>query len=322
MALYCIGSAGSSVVAIQRRLKAFGNYPGPIDGVFGRGTAAAVRTFQTSNHLVVDGRVGEGTWAALFPAVESPAPACLASESVAYRCLALTGAFESSRAFPDCFAGISGNFDNQGLSLGVLQWNLGQGTVQRLLQKVDAAHPDILGRVFGENYPPVRAKFSQPRGQQPDGARDIQSPRFWIAEPWKSQFQALGREKTFQDIQVAFASSIFSDAQALCVECDLKSVHGTALMTDIKVQNGSISAAVKAQIQADVEQLDPALSPEQAEIPRMQIMANRRAGAASPEWGEDGRARKLTIANGEGTVHGRPYNLEADFAVGMASPEN
>ncbi len=50
---------------------------------------------------------------------------------------------------------------------------------------------------------------------------------------------------------------------------------------------------------------------------KLRIVANRRAEAANPQWIEDVRTRKLCIANGEGTVHGRFYNLEDQFGIGL-----
>ncbi len=51
---------------IQRRLKALGFDPGPLDGIRGRLTIAAVRAFQRADGLVVDGIAGPKTQAALF----------------------------------------------------------------------------------------------------------------------------------------------------------------------------------------------------------------------------------------------------------------
>ena len=57
---------GSDVEAAQRRLDTWGFSPGPIDGLYGRRTEAAVREFQASRGLKVDGIVGPRTWSALF----------------------------------------------------------------------------------------------------------------------------------------------------------------------------------------------------------------------------------------------------------------
>ena len=61
-----------SVIDLQRRLAALGFDPGPLDGVRGRLTIAAVKAFQASRGLVVDGLAGPVTWAALQAAAEKP----------------------------------------------------------------------------------------------------------------------------------------------------------------------------------------------------------------------------------------------------------
>ena len=47
----------------------------------------------------------------------------------------------------------------------------------------------------------------------------------------------------------------------------------------------------------------------------MVIIANRRADAARTPYIEDARARKLTIARGRGSVHGRYYDPAVDYAL-------
>jgi peptidoglycan hydrolase-like protein with peptidoglycan-binding domain len=53
------------VSELQRLLAAKGFDPGPVDGIFGPRTAAAVKAYQRSRRLVVDGVVGPKTWGAL-----------------------------------------------------------------------------------------------------------------------------------------------------------------------------------------------------------------------------------------------------------------
>jgi peptidoglycan hydrolase-like protein with peptidoglycan-binding domain len=54
-----------SVQAIQWRLRGYGYYYGPIDGVWGAGTEAAIERFQQSRGLQVDGQPGPQTVASL-----------------------------------------------------------------------------------------------------------------------------------------------------------------------------------------------------------------------------------------------------------------
>jgi peptidoglycan hydrolase-like protein with peptidoglycan-binding domain/DNA invertase Pin-like site-specific DNA recombinase len=61
------GQRGGSprVRVVQRRLRQLGQRPGPIDGLFGPKTEAAVERFQRTSHLVADGVVGSHTLGAL-----------------------------------------------------------------------------------------------------------------------------------------------------------------------------------------------------------------------------------------------------------------
>ena len=59
------GSRGDDVIKVQKRLKQWGYYSGSVDGIFGSGTLAAVKSFQRKNGRTADGIVGPKTAAAL-----------------------------------------------------------------------------------------------------------------------------------------------------------------------------------------------------------------------------------------------------------------
>ena len=317
MPAYRRGSKGPEVGRIQTRLKELGFYRGPIDGDFGGGMESAVRSFQKAEQLPIDGIVGPQTWKRLHPQEEIPSPSLL-QRPLTYRCLALTGAFETSAPVPDCFAGLSGDFDGQGLSFGALQWNIGQGSLQPLLQEMNKTHPEILEEIFDEFCPVLLAMLKWDRDEQLAWARSIQTNRRWVVEPWRGLFKALGRREEFQAIQVRHAAELHQPALRLCEIYGVRSERAVALMFDISVQNGSISDHVRAHIEHDFKRLGPAGNPDQDEVARLRIVANRRAEAAKLEWVEDVRRRKLTIANGEGTVHGSYYNLEEQYGIRLA----
>lgn len=251
-------------------------------------------------------------------------PAPLTGKGLDYRCVALTGTFETGKGPPECFCGIAGDFDKQGISFGVLQWNFGQGSLQPLLQEMIETHADIMESIFGPNFRTVREAVQM--SQSPDGkeeliafARSIQHlVTHRIHEPWLGYARALGRTSQFQAIQVKHAGKVFQRALDLASDFDVGSERAVALMFDIVTQNGSIRAVTKAQIRSDVEQVPRNLSAEEHEVSVLRIIANRRAEASNPMWVDDVRRRKLCIANGRGTVHGLPIDLEADFAIGLS----
>jgi hypothetical protein len=88
-------------------------------------------------------------------------------------------------------------------------------------------------------------------------------------------------------------------------------------MFDIKVQNGSISGAVRLQINEDFDKLVSGPDQKHLEVEKMRIVANRRAEASNPRWVEDVRSRKLCCAEGKGKVHGVNYDLEAQFGISL-----
>lgn len=314
MVVYKIGSKGEEVKRIQERLKELGYYRGPIDGEFGGGTYAAVKAFQRAKKITADDMVGSETWKGLFKE-EIPEPS-IQRQSLDYKSLAVTGSFETGKGVPECFAGLGGDFDGQGMSLGVLQWNFGQDTLQPLLKDMIKKHPRMMREIFQKNYKTLIESLNSDKQELMAFVRSIQHPvQHYLYEPWRGMFKTLGRTGEFQKIQVEYADKLFKTAVKLSSEYDLWSERAVTLMFDIKVQNGSISNLVKTQILSDFEDLPKGLSGEELEVEKMKVVANRRAEASNPKWIEDVRARKLCCANGEGRVHGIPYDLEEQFGV-------
>ncbi|MDP3482374.1 MAG: hypothetical protein Q8S05_03580 [Sulfuricella sp.] len=88
MSTYRLGSNGEEVERIRAHLSELGFYRGPL------------------------------TWRALFGRT-IPSPA-IAAKPLDYQCLALTGSLESDSPLPECFAGLSGDFDGQGTGFGAV----------------------------------------------------------------------------------------------------------------------------------------------------------------------------------------------------------
>jgi peptidoglycan L-alanyl-D-glutamate endopeptidase CwlK len=80
------GSGGPEVADLQDKLRARGFDPGPSDGSFGPGTAAAVEAFQRSAGLGADGVVGPQTAAALGLVEPAPVASAIPAVTVAMVC--------------------------------------------------------------------------------------------------------------------------------------------------------------------------------------------------------------------------------------------
>ena len=306
-----LGTNSPDVASVQTRLIALGLYSGAVDSIYSANVQSAVKAFQTANGLPADGIVGNQTWAALFPADLAGAP-------IAQRCLALTGTFETSALPPNCFAGLAGDFDGQGLSFGALQWNIGQSTLQPMLSEMAANHSSVLSSLFGSNLAALTAMLTSPLAQQLAWVRSIQDPaRHTISDPWKSLFKSLGLTAEYQEIQIAYAATRQTAAAQLCQRFGVSTERAQALMFDINVQNGSIKSTAETAIRADFAAIPSTAAPMDAELAKLQSIANRVAEASNPKFVENVRARKLTIANGTGTVNGTAYNLEQQFGIAL-----
>jgi Putative peptidoglycan binding domain len=305
------GMSGAAVQRVEEFLSSLKLYRGIVDGSFGGGVESAVKTYQNQQGLAPSGLVDPGTWSHMFPGVPPPVSE-VASRPLAERCLALTGSFETGKYPPDCFCGITGDFDQMGLSFGALQWNLGQGTLQPLLMQMFDQHADVARDIFHEHFDTVASLRSAALPDQLAFTRSVQN-RSMLQEPWQGMLTALGRTPEFQFIQTDHAARIFQQGLKMCGDYGLVSERAAALMFDIATQGGSISTIVRAQILADFSHLQ--VNAPDTEVAKMCIVANRRAAASLPQYVDDVRTRKLTVANGSGVVHGIFYDLADMFGL-------
>lgn len=80
-----------TVLDVQRALAARGYNPGPADGVRGRRTIAAIKSFQAAHGLKPDGIVGPNTLRVLFPGTQAePLPVALSTDAAPWLTLART----------------------------------------------------------------------------------------------------------------------------------------------------------------------------------------------------------------------------------------
>jgi hypothetical protein len=116
----------------------------------------------------------------------------------------------------------------------------------------------------------------------------------------------LGQFSQVQQIQrQAARDHYFTPALDTARKFTLASELGLALCFDIHVQNGGIGTDAQSDI-------DEALAATKfaSELATRVIIANAVANNAQSEFRNDVRRRKLTLATGQGMVHGANYVLE------------
>lgn len=244
--------------------------------------------------------------------------------SLEQRIMGLTASFETGIGFPECLGVVTGNFDGQGISFGALQWNIGQGTLQELFQAMLLEHPKVAEDIFTKDQlSQFKTMLQGTLTDQLKWAKSIQiterrpnnSLRWVIIPEWKSAFHRLGLTEEMMNIEVNAASVRFEKAKSNCSVYDLHSERGLALMFDINVQNGHVDIkGAGAKIMNDYQGISNLMNDEK-EVEKMRIIARRRAEVSNPKWVHDVLSRKMTIAEGEGVVHGKKYLLTKEYSI-------
>jgi hypothetical protein len=127
-----------------------------------------------------------------------------------------------------------------------------------------------------------------------------------LAEPWRSGFALLGQFPQVQEEQRRLAhDDYFVPALKTAQGLNLKAELGLALCFDIHVQNGGIGGQARAELQ-EVRAAHPPSTEQQLR----EIIANAVSDSAAERFTEDVKQRKLTIARGQGEVHGARFVLE------------
>lgn len=235
---------------------------------------------------------------------------------------------------------VTGNFDGQGLSLGILQWCVGQGSFQRKLLRpyirqygpVSYMPGPIQHLLTLSNSEGVRwVKQNVLNGTRVKGVWDI-ALRKWLSSP------------QMREIQTEAAKDIAARAQHYCIEWDLHSPRAFCFFFDVVTQGGSMETVTKevadatssreietflhethyglfqkyAQHSSAVlnarywfDQIGfPTLDYEQTLLLKA---AYQRARTSTSKWQQLVLNRKGAIAVGSGYCYGTKYNFESKF---------
>lgn len=294
------GLRGMTARRIQTDLLRAGFTAGPldkfVDGDFGGNTQAALQALQTQRGLDAHGAVDIETWQQLTTD---------ALPTLFERCLGITAQFEGHG-----FGLLQGNFDGAGLTWGVIGFTLRSGQIQALLADTEAAVPGTLQRVLGPLAAVWTAVAAKPLAEQIAWADSISCGAGKVSVPadWRDAFARLGDEPTVKRLQMHRAyDKFFLPAVQAAKTLRLENELGIALAFDVHVQNGGFKPGAYAMAATRLGRA--------SDLERRKALADAVADSASSRWRDDVRERKLTLATGAGTVHGRGYQL-ASWGLG------
>jgi hypothetical protein len=281
---------GEVVRRVQLALKGVGSDPKEIDGIYGGDTENALRDFQGKRNLMVNGRLNDVTWTNLMP--EAP-------PSIRNRCLQLTGDFEGHG-----FLRVAGNFDGAGLTWGIIGFTLQHGEIQRILNEVQQHHPVLLDEAFGNLKAELLDTLAKSWSEQLAWANSISIPphKYRVDAVWEKAFERLGMFSEVQEFQLGRVTKYWDMALNDAGRFGLDTERGIALCFDIAVQNGGIDSEEGQRIYKWLEDHQGT-----TEADKLVLIADVVAENSRPEYVEDVRLRKRSLATGEGVVHGSRY---------------
>lgn len=251
------------------------------------------------------------------------------SKEILDTCLHITGSYENGEPAYD---GLTGNFDGQGMSVGVLQWCAGQGSLGNLIAKmVEMSSVEFVDACFNT---PVTQMIGMSGSQQkqfvlnnflPDGMK--------LSPEAVSQWQTLLNTDVSINAQVDLASSgVLAKAMryaAQYVQDGDQNVRVIAFFFDVVTQSGSMKngrGSVVPYQEGDSIISDQAVALATtkskktatlwASIIQSDPLANlllhyayQRALLSKPEYVWDALSRRGAIACRTGVVHGKLFDF-------------
>ncbi len=284
---------GELIRKFQLVLKAGGFLDDTADGVYGNRTEAALQKFQQQKQLPVTSKVDEQTWQSLMGS---------AAPDLKQRCLQITADFESTG-----FTKAVGNFDGAGITWGIIGFTLSNGELGKLLREIRTAHPAVFSAAFGDLETKIVAVLNSSHADQIQFANSISigSSKVRILPEWAAAFDRLGQDPQVQEMQLQRTENFFNIAARDVERFKVENELGLGLCFDIAVQNGGIDQTEGTRIKNKVAQTPPT-TPQDLRM----IIANVVAENSKPQFIEDVRKRKLTLATGRGAVHGSKFDVK------------
>jgi hypothetical protein len=235
-------------------------------------------------------------------------------EDLKEKTIAMTGFFETSQGYPECYGISSGNHDGAGLSAHVLQFNFGTGSLQPLWNFMNNNHNQLCRDIFGADYTEWVDVLGRTTAEQVTWGDSISVPvgseeKRGVAEPWKTHIMNLGTTQVCIDKQMEYAEAWRPNAEKWFKTLGLYSRRGFALVWDISVQMGRLKCL--NLIYNDFKNIDPTgKTRAQIEEEKLYIICNRASYHNRPNSASDiVYNRKKMLIDGTGDYYGAAFTM-------------
>ena len=229
-------------------------------------------------------------------------------------CLKITSTFEGSD-----YGTITENFDGMGISAGILQWNLGTGTLQAyILNQIDEMYFD-----FPESIQPlISNKKEIALSWHKDVCCDVTGK---LKPEWREAWRKFMLKPEIINLQKMACGKYFHRAKEICgiLGFNHENKRAMAWGYDLAVQSWSLGIdrpkSNKDQALNILQMYDTEnyLMWQQAELTEDQtilvIASHLRSLKCKPEWRKAFFVRKCTIAVGCGIVNATKYDFKKLF---------
>jgi hypothetical protein len=197
-----------------------------------------------------------------------------------------------------------------GISMGLIRWNLRNGTLQQLLARFENRTGRLI-HFFGADYDRLMGLIAMRRSAAQRGRAVAAASAERLADRWRGPLLSLFAEPTFYSMLMHDVRGRLAAAKGAARRLGLWTVRGLALIFDITAHEGLGPAKIK-RFAARLRQLESARGPlsEQEKLVAIAEESVQRLTRHRDEW----RARRMVIATGSGPARGRWWDLGRDYA--------
>ena len=255
--------------------------------------------------------------------------------------LNISGSFEGE----DAWSNLTNDFDGQGLSLGLLNQCLGQGSLQPLLLRMRGRHPESFVVIFSsghlkslsgmldrwqgaarmESWSGAPARLSlldeplasmQSGSPSPDDASVAWAKAALYTDGgktfdpvWKAELIKLAAHPEYVSIQIDAALGYHEKAAGYEARIGVRELRAYLMLFDVVVQNGGLYPDDLDDYAAYVK-----ANPHATDTLKLQKLLALRLRHVRAKYVADVRSRKNALITGAGTVHGSKRNLPAEYS--------